>query len=59
VYDVHGRQVLDRNYGVQSGSSRLTWDGRDRRGETVRAGVYWAVVRAGDREWKRQVVRIR
>lgn len=59
VYDVHGRQVLDRDYGIQSGSSRLTWDGRDRRGETVRAGVYWAVVRAGDKEWKRQIVRIR
>lgn len=59
VYDVHGRQVLVRDYGIQSGTSRLTWDGRDRRGETVRAGVYWAVVRAGDREWKRQVVRIR
>jgi FlgD Ig-like domain len=59
VFDVHGRQVLDRDYGTRSGSHRLTWDGRDQRGETVRAGVYWAVVRAGDNEWRRQIVRIR
>lgn len=60
VFDVQGRRVARRDFGMMGGgASRMVWNGRDDRGREVRAGVYWAVVRAGDREWKRQVIRVR
>lgn len=51
LFDVHGRLVrvlLDRV--VEAGVSRLSWDGRDRRGHARDAGVYFARVRAGGEE---------
>ncbi len=60
VFDVRGRRVAERDFGViGGGASRLVWNGRDDRGQEVRSGVYWAIVRAGDLEWRRQVVRVR
>jgi len=60
VFDVQGRRIAAKDFGtVGGGASRLVWDGRDDRGREVRSGVYWAVIRAGDREWKRQIVRIK
>jgi hypothetical protein len=60
VFDVRGRLVAMRDFGtVAGGANRLAWDGRNDHGQEVRSGVYWAVVRAGDREWRRQIVRLR
>jgi hypothetical protein len=60
IFDVQGRVVAERDFGTMgSGASRLAWNGRDDRGHEARSGVYWAVIRAGDREWRRQIVRIR
>jgi hypothetical protein len=49
VYDVAGRKVRDLHAGPISGSVlKLRWDGRDDRGRSAAAGVYYCKVRAGD-----------
>jgi hypothetical protein len=58
VFDVHGRRVARREFDVGTGATRIAWDGRDDHGHQVQSGVYWAVVRAGTQEWRRQVVRL-
>lgn len=60
VYDVAGRLVrmlADRPY--PAGMQRVTWDGRDARGETVSSGVYFvrSVTGAGAHTRKVLVVR--
>ncbi len=59
VYDVRGRRIAHTDFGMRQSGSRLVWNGRDSRGRDVPTGVYWAVIRAGDRQWSRQIVRIR
>ena len=60
VYDVRGRLVSKRDYGTLAGAAnRLAWNGRQRNGSAAPSGVYWAIVRAGNQTWKRQVVLLR
>ncbi len=57
---MHGRRVSDKEFGMLGGGpNRIVWDGADDRGHSVGSGVYWTLVRAGNREWVRQVVRMR
>ena len=59
VFDVAGRRVakvLDGN--LPAGSHEASWNGRDSRGERVRAGTYFIRARQGDRVESRQVVLI-
>jgi hypothetical protein len=59
IFDVQGRRIAETDYGVRVSGSRLTWNGRDAGGREVPTGVYWAIIRAGDREWRRKIVRIK
>lgn len=57
LHDVHGRRVrtlVDRV--VEAGVSRFAWDGRDHRGRTLEAGVYFARVRAAGAEARTRVL---
>ena len=48
IYSVDGRRVRDLARGVREpGSFRLAWDGRDKSGELMPAGVYYARFVAG------------
>jgi flagellar hook assembly protein FlgD len=41
VFDVRGRRVKTLGDGTRTaGAHRFTWDGSDRRGATVSAGIY-------------------
>ena len=43
VYDLRGRLVRELVSGpVEAGSHTVVWDGRDRGGQSVAAGVYFA-----------------
>ena len=57
VFDVRDRRVARREFDVGTGATWIAWDGRDDYGHQVQSGVYWAVVRTGNEEWRRQVVR--
>jgi hypothetical protein len=60
VYDIGGRLVrtlVDETR--ERGAHRIEWDGADRDGRRVGAGVYFVQVRAGDFETTRKVVRLR
>jgi len=48
IFDSHGRQVRALLDGARldGGQHRLTWDGRDQRGQLVPAGVYFYELRA-------------
>jgi hypothetical protein len=60
VFDVNGRRVASREHGTLGGGAhRISWDGRDRSGRDVGAGIYWIRVEAGDRRIVRQVVRVK
>jgi hypothetical protein len=60
IVDVAGRVVRRLLRGVRSaGSHDVSWDGRDEAGRPVAAGVYLAVVRAGDRTRSAPLVRLR
>ncbi len=48
VYDVRGRMVRDLLDGhVEAGYHKVTWDGRDDRGQSSAAGVYFARIANG------------
>lgn len=60
VYDLGGRLVrrlVDRV--VPPGRHALTWDGRDSRGESVAAGMYYLRLRSDGLEQSRGLLRIR
>uniref|UniRef100_A0A832MN13 Cytochrome c domain-containing protein n=1 Tax=Eiseniibacteriota bacterium TaxID=2212470 RepID=A0A832MN13_UNCEI len=61
VYDVMGREVrsLARGLWLAPGEHALRWDGRDRDGRVVSAGVYFVRVRTGLGGWTGAVVRMR
>jgi flagellar hook assembly protein FlgD len=57
VVDIRGRLVNTLREGLmEEGSHAVTWDGRDRTGTRVAAGVYLAVLKAGDVSRSRKVV---
>ncbi len=57
VYDSAGRLVRSLDEGVSQAAGRIVWDGRDRSGNRVAAGVYYLNVQADEhRESKRLVV---
>jgi hypothetical protein len=56
VFDVGGRRVATRDYGTLGGGAHaITWDGSDRHGRGVAAGIYWVQIQAGNRLIVRQV----
>jgi flagellar hook assembly protein FlgD len=58
IYDVAGRRlrVFDLRH-LEQGAHVFSWDGTDRRGEPVPAGVYWIQARLpGAAETKRLVL---
>jgi hypothetical protein len=60
VYDVTGREVktlVDGN--VPAGSHEATWDGRDAKGQPVRAGAYFYELNAAGRKVGKQLIRLR
>jgi hypothetical protein len=60
VVDAAGRRVArlaDRVY--SGGTDEVLWDGRNVRGRSVSAGVYFVVVRQGSRVAARQMVVVR
>ena len=60
IVDAQGRLVnvvIDRELGA--GSSSATWDGRDRAGRRVAAGLYVAVLRAGGEQAVRRIAVVR
>lgn len=59
IVDVLGRRVrMIRSGPAPAGRQHDTWDGRDDRGRQSPAGVYFAVLEAGGRQWARRVVRL-
>ena len=40
LYDLTGRQLIERRWDVQAGSQRLSWDGRDESDQRVPPGLY-------------------
>jgi flagellar hook assembly protein FlgD len=60
VYNVLGQRVSRTDLGMlPGGTHRLTWDGSSDRGRDAGSGLYWIKVRAGDRTFVRQVVRLK
>jgi flagellar hook assembly protein FlgD len=60
VYDVRGRRVaVMMSSLVDAGPHRVEWDGRGDDGREVGAGVYFAVLRAGEASASRRLVRLR
>jgi hypothetical protein len=60
VFDVHGRRVRSADFGtLGAGTHPIAWDGRLERGAGAGSGIYWISVRAGDRRFVRQVVRLK
>ena len=53
VLDLNGRQVCDIAAGERSaGTQVLRWDQRDADGRRVASGMYFAILKAGAREWR-------
>jgi YVTN family beta-propeller protein len=61
IYDLLGREVasLARGRAFPAGVQRLAWDGRDRRGASVAAGMYFVRLRTTEGSWTRAVARLR
>ena len=56
IFDAHGGAVRSLLDGTQAaGDRRIVWDGRDERGRIVGGGVYFAILRAGNRTATRTV----
>ncbi len=60
VYDILGREMrtLARYQWFDPGAQRLSWDGRDKEGRDVAAGVYFIRVETTQGGWTRPVVRV-
>jgi 3',5'-cyclic AMP phosphodiesterase CpdA len=61
IFNSSGRWVrtLDSGGSLAAGVRELEWDGRDRRGGEVAAGIYFAEIQAGGRAVRTRVVRLR
>src|SRR6185436_1749108 len=60
LFDVTGRSVRTLAAGKQAaGEHTLTWDGRDRQGHEVQAGVYFVRLRTPSRTFHSRVVSLR
>ena len=60
LFDVSGRSVRTLAAGkVAAGEHTLTWDGRDRQGHDVKAGVYFVRLRTPSRTFHSRVVSLR
>jgi hypothetical protein len=59
IYDVSGRRVRELTSGfLSAGEHVLAWDGRDSEGQPVRAGIYFARVRAGNTRLTTKMLRL-
>ena len=59
VYDVGGRRIRTLARGSHpAGTHRVSWDGRDDRGQAVAAGAYLVLLDAGGERRSRRVVRL-
>ena len=57
IYDVSGRLVRRLSaIGIDAGSRRIEWDGRDGRGAPLPSGIYFARVGAGGRTYRLKMV---
>ena len=60
IVDVTGRVVRTlASRSLPAGAHSESWDGRDQRGRLAASGVYFAVVRAGDRELRTRLALLR
>jgi flagellar hook assembly protein FlgD len=60
IVDAQGRLVRTlASRSMPAGAHALSWDGRDDRGAAAAAGIYFAVVRSGEREAKTRVALLR
>ncbi|MBD3163457.1 MAG: hypothetical protein GF346_13265, partial [Candidatus Eisenbacteria bacterium] len=59
LFDLEGRRVHTIELGEVAGSRRHVWDGRNDAGRPVRSGIYWLVMRAGERSRTQRVVLLR
>ena len=60
IVDVSGRVVRTiASRALPAGAHAASWDGRDDRGHQAASGIYFAVVRAGDRELRTRVAFLR
>jgi len=60
IYDVRGRLVKTLvDTGLEPGSHRVVWDGRNERGERVLGGMYLYTLRSEDRTFTRKMVLLR
>jgi hypothetical protein len=56
VYDIHGKRVRNLiDSGLEPGSHRIAWDGRNDMGETVPSGIYIYTLRAGEHIYTRKM----
>ena len=59
IYDVHGRHQRTLERGIApAGTRTLRWDGRDDRGEPVKAGLYFIRARAGVSQAQARIARM-
>jgi flagellar hook assembly protein FlgD len=60
IFDINGRRVRGLiDSGLEAGSHRVRWDGRNDRGEPVPAGVYLCRVMAGDEEFTKKMALVK
>ncbi len=60
VYDASGQRVKTLiNKNVGAGEQKIFWDGRDEKGDSVPAGVYFVRITAGDYKKTEKVVLIK
>ncbi|HEY6572668.1 MAG TPA: FlgD immunoglobulin-like domain containing protein, partial [Candidatus Eisenbacteria bacterium] len=60
IVDVSGRLVRTvASRSLPAGAHSVSWDGKDQGGRPAASGVYFAVVRAGDRELRTRVALLR
>ncbi|NIR48342.1 T9SS type A sorting domain-containing protein, partial [candidate division KSB1 bacterium] len=60
IYDLTGKEVITLlNDKRPAGEHRLTWDGRDKLGQSVASGIYFYRLRVNDFEAVRKMVYIR
>jgi hypothetical protein len=60
IFDISGRRVRGLiDSGLEAGSHRVRWDGRNDRGEPVPAGVYLCRVMAGDEEFTKKMALVK
>lgn len=58
IIDVRGREVAHVAGAAVPGGQRLTWDGKNAKGEPVSAGVYFARLQVGTTQLQKKFVRI-